>query len=284
MIVHSPFCCLNGEFVPIDSVKLSTQNRAFRYGDSLFETFRCFGNQPFLFDLHYERLLKAMNVLGMDVTHFPILEVLEKKVESLINKNRFFTSSRVRLTVFRNDGGLYAPETNLCSYLIEATPMQEPGFSLNSKGLIAGVFHDLPKQPSILSPFKTGSALLFVLAGNYMKEQKLSEALIINNDGLIVEALTSNLFWFKNQVLYTPAVSSGCVDGIMRQLVIKVATMSGVEVAEVPGLEPSSLHNIDELFVTNSVQGIRWIVGVDEFRYFNIKTRQLFQAFMNTIS
>ncbi|MFT3737177.1 MAG: aminotransferase class IV [Breznakibacter sp.] len=280
----SPFCCYNGEFAPFDAVKFGIQNRAFRYGDSVFETFRCFGNQPFLFDLHYERLMRAMAVTGMQTKRFPTIDVLEKKIESLINKNRYFGSSKVRLSVFRNDGGLYAPETNLCSYLIEASPLDEPSFGLNSKGLIAGIYTSMAKQPSIISPFKTGSSMLFVMAGNYRDEHNLSEVLITNTHGLVVEALSSNLFWFSNDKLYTPSVDSGCVDGIMRQTIMKVAALHGLKTVEVPGIDPGALRSVDEVFVTNSVNGMRWIVGIDEVRYYNIKTRQLFQTFLQTIS
>lgn len=279
----SPFCCFNGDFVPQDSLKFGIQNRAFRYGDSVFETFRCFGNQPFLIDLHYERLMHAMTATGMQIERFPTLDVLEKKIESLINKNRYFSSSRVRLTVFRNDGGLYAPETNVCSYLIEASPLDEPSFSLNTKGLIAGVYTEMGKQPSIVSPYKTGSSMLFVLAGNYRNEHNLSEVLITNTHGLVIEALSSNLFWFRNDKLYTPSIDSGCVDGIMRHTVMKVAAMHGLKTVEVPGIEPDALKTVDELFVTNSISGIRWIVGIDDVRYYSIKTRQLFQALQQTI-
>jgi branched-subunit amino acid aminotransferase/4-amino-4-deoxychorismate lyase len=284
MTIHSPFCCINGEFVPQDALKFNIQNRAFRYGDAVFETFRCFGNQPFMFDLHYDRLMKALQSVEMDTLHFPQLEILEKKVESLINKNRYFGSSRVRLTVFRNDGGYYTPDTNACSYLLEALPIDEPSFSLNTKGMIAGVYTGFAKQPSIISPYKTGNSMLFVLAGNYKKANSLSEVLLVNTEGLVVEALASNLFWFIGSNLYTPMVSSGCVDGIMRQMVLKVAAMHGIKTIEVPGISIDGLKEVDELFVTNSVQGIKWIVGIGENRYFNIKTRQLFNAFLQTIS
>lgn len=284
MTPHSPFCCLNGEFVPQDAVKLGIQNRAFRYGDAIFETFRCFGNQPFMLDLHYDRLMKAMATVGMETKLFPPLDVLEKKVESIINKNRYFGSSRIRLTVFRNDGGLYTPETNTCSYLIESTPIDEPNYSLNTKGLIAGIYTDMGKQPSIISPFKTGNSMLFVMAGNFKTAHNLTEVLITNTNGLIIEALASNLFWFKGNQLFTPAVSSGCVDGIMRQMVMKVAKLHNVQVVEVPGITNEAIREVDELFVTNSIQGIRWIVGIGESRFYNIKTRQLFQSFIQTIS
>jgi branched-subunit amino acid aminotransferase/4-amino-4-deoxychorismate lyase len=280
----SPLCCINGEFVPQDSIKIGIQNRAFRYGDAVFETIRCFGNRPFLFDLHYERLINALETLEMDTLGFPVADVLEKKIERLVNKNRFFCSSRIRLSVFRNDGGLYTPADNTCSYLIEASPLEEPAYVLNNKGLVAGIYPHMQKQPSLISPFKTANSLLFVMAGNYKVANNFSEILIKNSHGLIVEALSSNIFWFQGEILCTPSVESGCVNGIMRQTILKVANLHGIQTKEVPGIDEISIKRVDELFVTNAIQGIQWVVGIDDVRFYNLKTRQLYQYFLQTIS
>lgn len=279
-----PICCFNGEFVPVSSVKFSIENRAFRYGDGLFETIRCFGNQPFLLDRHYDRLRRGMDALQLSDLHFPTYDVLEKKIESVINKNRYFVSSRVRLTVFRNDGGLFTPSTNGCSYLIEATPLEKGTYELNEKGLIAGVYFDVPKTASLISPFKTASSLVYVMAGMYKAKQNLTEVFVVNSQGLIIEAMSSNLFWFKNEVLYTPSVSSGCVDGVMRNCVVQIAKSQGFDVVEVDGIKFDALKNVDEIFVTNAICGIQWVVGIDDVRFYNIKTRQLFRAFMQSFS
>jgi branched-chain amino acid aminotransferase len=225
-----------------------------------------------------------MDALQMSDLHFPTYDVLEKKIEGLINKNRYFTSSRVRLTVFRNDGGLYTPSSNDCSYILEATPLEKSIFELNEKGLIAGIYSDVTKQQSIVSPYKTANSLVYVLAGLHKKKYNLSEVLIKNGNGLIIETMSSNLFWFKGDVLYTPLVTSGCIDGVMRGYVMKVAEHIGIEVKEVAGITEQMVKSVDELFVTNAVSGMQWIVGMDDVRFYNKKTRQLYQAFMESFS
>lgn len=284
MTSASAICCFNGEFVPIGSVKLSTENRSFRYGDGLFETIRCFGNQPFLFDKHYERLRRGMETLQFSDLQFPTYDVLLKKIESVINKNRYFVSSRIRLTVFRNDGGLFTPTNNSCSYLIEATPLEKGAYEINEKGLIAGVYFDVSKAASLISPYKTASSLVYVMAGMHKAKHNLSEVFITNSKGLIIEAMSSNLFWIKDGVLFTPSVSSGCVDGIMRNCVMQVALNHGFEVFEVDGITFEKLKAVDEIFVTNAICGIQWVVGIDDVRFYNIKTRQLYRAFIQSFS
>lgn len=277
------FCCYNGEIVPVDSVHFTPANRSFRYGDGIFETIRCFGNQPALFDLHYNRLLRGMHALNLDIGCIPPLDVLERKIESLINKNRYFISSRVRLTVFRNEGGFYTPTTNSCSYLIEASSLDEGEYTLNEKGLIAGLYDEMSKNPGPLSSFKTANGLLFVMAGIFKANHNLGEVFIQNSQGRIIEALSSNLFWFKEEVLYTPSVRSGCVEGVMRHQLIDTARHIGLELIERDGVGFDELRQADEIFVTNAIHGINWIVGIGEVRFYNVRTRLLFRELINSI-
>jgi branched-chain amino acid aminotransferase len=281
---NNNYCCFDGQIITTGSLKLTPANRAFRYGDSVFETIRCFGNQPYSFADHYDRLKRVMMAVGMDVDCLPAQDVLERKVESVINRNRYFISSRVRIMVFRHDGGLYTPATDKCSYLIEASPMDTGMFEMNEKGLIAGVYREMGKSPNILSPFKTGSALLYVMAGRYKQQHNLTECFIVNTSGLVIEALSSNLFWFKGDQLLTTSVSSGCVDGIMRRQILLLAKKLGIDTQIVPGVTEEALRQADEIFVTNAIQGIQWVVGIDDLRFFNIKTRKLLRAYLDSLS
>ena len=269
------YYCYNGEIVTPDELYLSAENRSFRYGDGIFETIRCFGNQPILFDKHYHRLLRASGVLEINMKSIPSRELLLKKIETLINKNKYFGSSRVRLALFRSDGGLYTPHTNDCNYLIEVTPLATNDYVLNSKGIVASVYQDMKKTPSIISPFKTSNSLLFVLAALFKEKQNLADVFIMNTENKIIESLASNLFWFKDDYLFTPSISSGCVDGIMRNFVIEVARKNIINVVEIPGIEFTELMEADEIFTTNAIQGINWIVGIDHKRFYNLRTAKL---------
>jgi branched-chain amino acid aminotransferase len=225
-----------------------------------------------------------MEILQMDTSCIPIPEVVEKRIESLINRNKFFVSSRIRLTVFRNDGGFYTPTTHQCTYLIEASALNESSYQLNEKGMIADVYREMTKSKNVLSQFKTANALVSVMAGLYKLQNNLGECLIINTDGKIIEAISSNLFWFRNDVLYTPSVSSGCVDGVMKNVVVELAQKINLKVLETQGVDEHVLMTSDEIFVTNSIQGIQWIVGMGDKRYYNKKARQLMLGLNSLIS
>jgi branched-subunit amino acid aminotransferase/4-amino-4-deoxychorismate lyase len=261
--------CLNGQFISGEKQKFFSENRAFLYGDSVFETmFVCKGKIHF-FNEHLYRLLRAMNVLNYTVPSvFTVFkDRLEEEIFSLIAKNKIYKSAAVRLTVFRNPGGLYTPETNEVSYVIYVREIKNDRYELNASGLFTDLYEEIKKPINILAPFKTGNSLIYTLGGIYKTEQNLDDCLISNEKGHIIEALSSNMFLVKNDRIITPPVADGCVDGIMRKQIIHLCKQHDIECLE-HSVTPEMMNLADELFLTNSINGIRWVVAYKEKRYF----------------
>ncbi|PWD99930.1 aminotransferase class IV [Marinilabilia rubra] len=263
------YLILNGHFYETGKAIFSSENRAFRYGDGLFETMRCHKTVPLFFDDHYERLLRGMAVMRMSVAALPPLDIFKGHIERLIVRNRIFSDARVRLSVFRREGGLYTPESNSISWLLEATPLKEKGYQLNEDGLKIGVFHGFPKTWNLAASFKTLNCTPYVLAGLHKNEQHWDDCLIENQDKQLIESISSNLFWTKNGQLFTPGLPSGCVDGIMRKNTLQFAASQSIAIKETGGVSKEELLNAEEVFLTNSVNGIRWVMAFEEKRYFN---------------
>ena len=262
------YLSLNGSQLNAEKELFKATNRAFRYGDALFETIRCIQQIPMWFQDHYQRLINGMSLLQMDIKSLPPIDVLRSQIVSLIQKNRFYSDVRVRLTVFREDGGLYTPLSNKINYLIEVSSLKTDGYQLNSKGLFVDVYSEEKKSASQFSQFKNASSLLFVLAGLYKKQQNKDDVLILNSQGLAIEGLASNLFWIKNERIYTPIRSSGCVNGIMRKQIIRILKNHQGPISEVAGADLDSLFDAEEIFLTNAIQGIQWVVGLKDKRYY----------------
>jgi len=260
--------CYNGEFYNEDTALFSADNRAFRYGDSLFETIHCNGTQIQFFEEHIERLQLGMEILRMEIP-INFADTIRKNIESLITKNKSFLGTRIRLSVFRNPGGLYTPNTNSISYLIESSKLDEPKYYLNRKGLKIGIFNTYKKPANSLSPFKTGNSLPFILAALYKSEKKWDDCLLINERQNLVESVSSNLFVVKDSILFTPSLESGAVNGIMREQIIQIALNLGITVYDDCIIKPEQLAEADEIFLTNAIVGIRWVVALGERRYFN---------------
>ncbi len=268
------FINFNGEFYAEEEPVIGISNRGFRYGDGLFESMRWAKGELKFVDLHAKRIRRGMDLLRLgkhlDIDH----HFLCNKVEELVRKNRTGLYARARLTVFRHAGGLYSPTSNEVGYALDVIKSEELIHASNAPGLIVDVFDEIPKPINMLSNVKTCNALLFVLAGIFKNKFSLDEVLIVNQNGFLCEAMSSNLFVVYKKKIYTPALSEGCVEGVMRSVVMRLAAENGLEVIEAQ-INPEILHEADELFLTNVNKGIRWVMGFNNKRYFNEVSRFL---------
>lgn len=277
MPIQSNYICLNGEFFRNDEKVISHRNRAFCYGDGLFETIHCLGTEPQFIDKHWARLSEGMASLKMQYGGELTKEILVKSIEKILNKNRIFKGGRIRLAIFRNEGGLYTPETNSISWIIESSELQHEKYELNKKGLVVDIFDDLHKPVNKLSNLKTANALIFVLAGIFRKANALDDCLILNQYGRITETNHSNIFILLDDKIITPPLSEGCIAGTMRSTIIQIAGEAGFEVEE-RGILEKNIIDAEEVFITNAIQGIQWIGTYKEKRYFNFTTRKMIAA------
>jgi branched-chain amino acid aminotransferase len=275
------YCIFNGHLVSVYEPFLAINNRAFKYGDSIFETIRVCNNKLMFLKDHITRLKLGMTALRMNVPAEFSVENIQALMIQLLKKNVHAPNSRIRLTVLRNEGGFYTPETNDISFLIESNQL-ETNYQLNAKGLWVDVFGDIKKPINKLSNIKHGSALLYVLAGVAKQSMKLDECFIINELGNICESISSNVFVVKNGTLYTPPLSEGCLDGVMRKQIISLAAQNKILVFE-NRLTVYIICNADEVFLTNSVAGIQW-VGQYKQSYFTNKMATFFMEKLNQLS
>lgn len=258
----------NGKIIPSDSNIISVHNRSFRYGDGLFESMRCNKNGVSFLNLHAKRLLSGLAALKITVPESFTAKYISNQVSRLYRERRLSGDARVRLMAFRNEGGLYTPSTAGFSFLIEIEATDKPGYSLNETGLQIGIYDEMKKPVNILSNFKTANALLFVMAGIYKSEKSLDECMILNERGEIIEAISCNVFTVKNGKLLTPALESGCVAGVMRQVIIELAKKMNVKVKE-GIIEVVDLETADEIFITNASAGIKWVGQLGGNSYIN---------------
>lgn len=257
----------NGEILPADSILLSIANRAFKYGDGLFESMRLMKGKLQFADQHADRLQRGMKALKIDGYSQADSWFLREKVEELARRNKI-KHGRLRLTVYRDAEGLYTPTQNKMGYCLELTPIDEPRYFLNERGLIMDTYTELLKPLNFLSTIKTCNSLLYVMAALFKQQNKLDEVFLLNANGFLCEAGAANIFvWYDNH-LYTPALSEGCVEGVMRQVVIKLAQDNNIPVTEAQ-INAEILNEADEVFLTNASKGIQWVMGYGVKRYFN---------------
>jgi branched-chain amino acid aminotransferase len=267
------FINFNGEIVPANSKLFGISNRAFKYGDGLFESMRMMKGQLKFADLHADRLQRGMKALKIDGYSQMDTWFLKEKTEELARRNKI-KHGRLRLTVYRDAGGLYTPSQNKMGYCLEIQPLEEPRYFLNPKGLIIDVFEDLAKPTNYLSNIKTCNSLVYVMAGLFKEQHKLDDVLLLNQNGNLCEASSSNIFIGYQNQLYTPALSEGCVEGVMRQVILNLAKQNNMPVTEAQ-INPEILYEADEVFLTNASRGIQSVMGFGVRRYFNEASKVL---------
>jgi branched-subunit amino acid aminotransferase/4-amino-4-deoxychorismate lyase len=269
----------NGKVMEANQMVMEVGSRAYLYGDGVFESIRVFNGQIINLENHIVRILEGAQAIKIRIPSFYTVDFFKSKIEELLFKSRIQKGGRIRLSIDRMSGGNYIPDTDESVFFLEVYPLESNDFELNSKGFEVDIYMDQKKQKGKLANFKTKNGLIYVMAGIAAREKSINEMLIQNDTNGIIESSNSNLFVVSNGVLYTPGLDEGCLAGTMRMQVINLAIANGVKVYEC-NILPQNLLAADEVFLTNAIRGITWVVGYRTKRYFNNNARK-FVALLN---
>jgi branched-chain amino acid aminotransferase len=246
----------NGVIVSQDTTIL-TENRAFLYGDAVFETVKIVNSKILFLEDHYFRLMASMRVVRMEIPMNFTMEYFEEQILSLVKSNSLSNSCRARITVYRNDGGYYLPKTNTVSFLIHAVAIENTTYSFDKKQYEVDLFKDFYVVKQLLSSIKTTNRILNITASIFANENGLDNCLLLNDSKNVVEAIQGNIFMVVGNKLITPPVSEGCLNGVMRKQILELAEkIENLEVVE-QIISPFDLQKADELFITNVIKGIQ---------------------------
>ena len=272
----------NGKFLKEGTTRIGADSRALRYGDGLFETMKIKNGKIELVDEHFARLWKGMQVLQFDVPKHFSPEKLEEQIIALAKKNTHQSGARVRLSIIRGDGGLFDAKNHTPHFIIQTWPLPEGNGEWNSNGLVAGIYSEVKKSCDILSNLKHNNYLPYVLAALQAKKEKWNDAILLNAAGNICDSTIANIFLVKNEIIYTPALSEGCVAGVMRQALLQFLKANNYQMEE-RAVTEVELFAADEVFFTNSMYNIRWVQSIADVDYANNFTQKIYAAFVPTI-
>ena len=243
----------NGELQHPDTIKLTSENRAFKYGDAIFETVKVIRQKVIFLEDHYFRLMSSMRMLRMKIPMEFTLEFLEKEILKTVAVQDAAASYRVRLNIYRKDGGLYTPKTNKIAYSIQVNEnlhQIKDSYSLD-------VFKDFYNYSGLLSTIKTNNRMLNTLASIFAQENDLDNCILLNEKKGVVEVTNGNIFIVKGTVVKTPALDQGCIKGIIRSKVIDIILKNKEFTIEETSISPFELQKADEVFITNAIVGIQ---------------------------
>jgi branched-chain amino acid aminotransferase len=272
----------NGKIYQEDTPVISSGSRGLRYGDGVFETMKIKNAHLLLEDEHFARLWKGMQVLQFTIPKHFNPDKLQEEILQLAKKNQHEKLTRVRINVFRGNGGLYDAVDNFPHYSIETWPLPEGNGEWNSNGLDMGIYGDVKKSCDILSNLKHNNYLPYVMAAQHAKKQKWNDAVVLNTNDRICDSTIANIFFIKDEIVYTPALTEGCVAGVMRKHVLQQLTAAGFNCIEKEITVEELLH-ADEVFLTNSIYNIRWVKSIDNTSFGNAITQKIYNAVAATI-
>lgn len=266
----------NGEVLEDKNANLSLENRGFNYGDALFESIRVINGKIMFWEDHYFRLMASMRIMRMEIPMNFSPEFLEKEIVDLIAANNLEKKpARIKINVFRKEGGLYQPRTREIGYCIRIFALEKPFYSLSEKQCVVELFKDHYLNSGLLSTLKSTNKALNVLAGIYAEENGYENLLLLNEKKMVVEAINGNIFSVKAKQIKTPPIEDGCLNGILRKNLVKiVSNWEDFELVEA-SISPFELQKADELFITNSISGIIPITKYRKKEYANEVCAQL---------
>jgi 4-amino-4-deoxychorismate lyase len=301
------YCFFDNIFLEEKTLNLSV-NRAFEYGDGFFETIIVRNNQILYFSDHFLRIQNASQVLSLQLPDNFTEDFVRKTIQKLISNYHFDSETettpssslessgasnyeatfRIKITFWRKNGGFYTPTfpENECNthILIRVVSHQIKNSNSNNahsvitENLITKIaFSDKIKLSySSFSPYKTLNSLPYILAGIEKTERNLEDLILLDTQKNISECIAANIFWIKNDKIFTPNLQTGCVGGIMRKQVINTANKLSIDLEE-GFFQKKHLLDAHCIFTTN-VTGIRWIQNIENQEFSKYKILEILAA------
>ncbi|WP_400244786.1 aminodeoxychorismate lyase [Niallia sp. JL1B1071] len=256
------FMYVNGQVICEEEAVISVFDHGFMYGLGLFETFRVYDGHPFLLDDHLCRLNEALQEMNIQKS-FEREEVVTI-IQSLLKKNDI-KNAYIRWNVSAGNGmiGLQTEPYIEPNTIVYIKPLPKANGMVEKTGQIVTIPRNTPE-----GAFRLKSHHFFnnTLAKREIGADMTIEGVFLTKEGYVAEGITSNLFWVINEMLYTPSLQAGILNGITRQFVLSLAKSKGLEVKE--GMfRLDVLAQAEEVFATNSIQEIIPIKKIDVYDY-----------------
>lgn len=278
----SIYAKLNGKLVKQEDVSISPNNRSFRYGDGFFETLKVYKGRVILKDLHFERLFASLELLQFDKPTYFTADYLLKHILELAIKNNHNGLGRIRLTIYRGEGGLYEATNHFPNHLIQSWALNNATNQLNENGLVIDVYRDARKTCDCFSEVKSNNFLSYVMAAIWAKKQKINDCLLLNPYNKISDSTIANVFMVKDGVIKTPPITDGPVNGVMRRYLLECFAKDGMRVEEA-SMSVEDLQGATEVFLTNAIYGLKWVKQMGDSTYTNQLSASIHKRFIASL-
>lgn len=281
--MQTPFVIMNGEVLPLAEAKVPINDRSFLFGDSLYEVIATHRSRPFFTQDHLDRLRLTAAGIHMELPEAWTDDWFREQIRWGLEQTDL-DEVYVRIVISRGAGDFNIDVNSVTTAPLAVfifKPLPVPGPEFEARGYYLAVPETRRNAPNTLSPaYKTGNYLNNILCLYEAKAQGADDALILDLQGHVTEATTSNLFMVKDGVIQTAPVEVGILHGITRKHLIRVAQELGLPLKEEPfGLD--AIYAADEVFVSSTIKGAFPVYRINDQRYpegYGPITRQLDNA------
>lgn len=268
----------NGSLETSGKAIITADSRALRFGDGCFETMRLEAGTIALAGYHFERLFSSLQLLQFEVPATFTASAVTAQIQALAAKNGHAAAARVRLTVLRGNGSLYAYENDVPSIVIQT--WAEPPRVFNAAGIRTAIYTKARKTCDDFSHLKSNNFLPYAMAARWVKEQQLDDAIVLNTYGRVAEATMANVFLVNDGKIITPALCEGCIGGVMRRFLIQCIKKEQIPFEET-AVTTEALTAAQEVFITNAVKGIVPVARCGQHSYGSQLAEYLHQRFLS---
>ena len=245
------FVYLNGKIVPSKEASISVFDHGFLYGDGIYETMRVYDGVVFKIDEHLLRLYRSASLIGLNIPldHAALKIAVYETLIANVHKNAY-----VRLTISRGYGSVgldpdFCPKPTI---VIIAKKLKEYPRDYYERGINVIIAQTRRNLKEAIDPrIKSLNFLNNVLAKIEAKKAGAYEALMLNAQGFLTEGTISNVFFYRDNILCTPSVKSGILDGITRGMIVELASRDDISVHE-GRFTIRDLLAAEEVFITNT--------------------------------
>ena len=264
------YTLVDGKFILSDDFRIS-------YSDSICltitEKIRAVRtNMPF-FSETLEIIRLKLELYNQTFPEFTEKEGTEfkRQLERTLTKNKHFLGAvlHVNLRILNHK----------ISYSIQSEKLTETDFELNEKGLYVATFGEIPKPISAISHLSAGSELFWNIAKAHNQDPLIDRILILDSQDHILEVPESNIYFIKDDRVYSPNMIFGAYLDITQPYVLEIVKSLNLKFNEDQPVSIQNMREADEVFIVNAVEGIRWIIGFEGKRYYNTTTRKILERF-----
>ncbi|MEW6213824.1 MAG: branched-chain-amino-acid transaminase [Nitrospirota bacterium] len=257
---------LNGKLVTAKEAVVSVFDHGFLYGDGVYETMRVYDGVIFMLDGHLRRLYRSASMIGLTI---PLeMDSLKTSIYDTLIANSL-RNAYVRLTVSRGEGSI-GLDPELCpkpTIVIITQEMKDYPKAFYEKGISLVIPKTRRNLKEAINPsIKSLNFLNNILAKIEAKKRDAYEAIMLNTYGKLTEGTISNLFFYKEGILYTPSLECGILDGITRGVVIDLALREGLKVKE-GEFTREDIYSAAEVFITSTTLEVMPVSKVDDQKY-----------------